>query len=506
MQNRINKKHFIRNVASGSIQQFSRILVGFFMLPYAMHRLGEEEFGLYQIAFSVIVLFNFLQIGLGPTLVRFSSQALANDKPENVRDICSSGLFVLSSLGVIGMTLLLLLTPFFLNFYSVPNSLIYDASGLCVCLGFSFFLSFLAIAKQNILLGANRYDLSNGVIVLQNVSRAGLAVFLFETIEPSLFHYGLAILISHLLRIILLSIFVFNELGSQARFSIKHVNMKTIKMLLSFSLVVMINSIAYATVFQSPSLIIGKLIGVEMVALFAPALLVATSMQSIIGQSLNPIITLAATEKVKQDGERLGYWTVQISQLVACAGFGFLFLFFLYGEWLVGLWLGDDLAFLWKTIAAISVGAVLLPIQGVTSRMVLGAGKMTHVVISGVMLAAVIVLGTICGIRFAAWGIQDIAVFMGASIFIRCLYLAYAYANHLRYDLKTYLRKIYLNTFLVSSFVYVCGFSMKFYTQFNSQGLLIIEASLLLFLYGILSWYLLFPPLVKSWCKQAICK
>ena len=56
MKNRINKKHFIRNVVSGSMQQFSRILVGFFMLPYAMHRLGEEEFGLYQIAFSVIVL------------------------------------------------------------------------------------------------------------------------------------------------------------------------------------------------------------------------------------------------------------------------------------------------------------------------------------------------------------------------------------------------------------------------------------------------------------------
>ena len=136
---------------------------------------------------------------------------------------------------------------------------------------------------------------------LLRILKAVFTVCLFEFVRPSLFFYGIAILASQGIRVLLLSFFVLRKIGLSALFSPRSINSEIITKLVGFSLLIMVQTIAFTAVFQGPSLLIGKFLGPEMVALFAPALLVATAMQGLIGQSLNPIVTIAAQEKANSN-------------------------------------------------------------------------------------------------------------------------------------------------------------------------------------------------------------
>lgn len=496
------KKQFAFNVASGWVQQGSRILVGFFMLPYAMRRLGEEEYGIYQLAFSAIVLFNFLQVGMGPALIRFCARAIAEKDEQRVQKVSSSAQFILGGIGLAGMLGIFLLSPLFVRFYSISENLIPDTFGLLGCMALSFFLNFYGLAQQNLLFGAGRYDQPNGVYVVQNLVRVVVAIMLFEFVRPSVFFYGIAILLSHIVRVLLLRIFLLQNIGRSALFSFRSVDSAVIRKMFGFSLMIIIQSMAGAWVFQGPSLIIGKLLGVQYVAFFAPALLVATSMRTFIGQSLNPIVTLAAEESATRGGDRLGRWTVQIAQLVAAAGFGFLTMFFLFGETFVGLWLGAERAWLWTVVMAVSVGGVLLPIQGVTGRMAIGAGNIKLLTVGQVILAVEILLGSVIGIRFGNWSLLGVALFMGISIFVFSICLACAYASQFKYKIADYLIKVYLRTAGVAGIVAGLGYMALKKIPHDSWTGTLLCGVMVGMVYLLFSWLWLFPPQIKQTARK----
>ena len=75
------KRQFAINAGSGFLAQLATAGVGFVILPYAIWRLGDEAYGLFQLARSALVFFMFLQMGMGPTLVRFCAKAIAKKRP-----------------------------------------------------------------------------------------------------------------------------------------------------------------------------------------------------------------------------------------------------------------------------------------------------------------------------------------------------------------------------------------------------------------------------------------
>ena len=500
-QNR--KKQFGINVVSSWFQQGIRIVVSFFMLPYAMNRLGQEAYGIYQLAFSAIVFFNFLQIGMGPSLVRFATQALTAGDNEQTKKISSNSQLILNGLGFLGMLGILILIPFFIKFYNISENLVLETNRMITCMAVSFLFSFLSITQQSLLQSANRYELSNGIMVIQTVMQAFFAVLLFEFVHPSLFFYGIAILAAQGLRFFLLLFFVFREIGAPALFSPSSINYKMVTKLVGFSLLIMVQTISYTAVFQGPSLLIGKFLGPDMVALFAPALLVATAMQGLIGQSLNPIITIAAQEKTKSGDNKLGLWALQISQIVAFAGFGFLALFFLFGNDLVGLWLGFEKAWLWKVVAAVSFGAVLMPIQGVIGRLAIGASNIKATAFSMAILACAIFSGIILGMVYWGWDLFKVALFMGICISIRSFYICFHYSKDFKYSFRNYFLQVYFKTAMVSGAVLL--FSSIILSGLNlATGFLwlLIQALSIGGLYLIIGWYFLLPESFKVLVKR----
>ena len=183
------KKQFTFNAASGFAAQLSFVASGFIMMPFVIKHIGTQGYGIYQLAQSMLVFFMFLQIGMGPVLVRFCSQAIALNDAEQLSRVSSTAQLTMGIIGIFGMILWIVITPFFISFYDVPAEIVRETTGLMICLSFSFLLNILFIVPQGIVFGLNRYDLASVVEILTQVIKLLLVFATFKFIGPSIFFF-----------------------------------------------------------------------------------------------------------------------------------------------------------------------------------------------------------------------------------------------------------------------------------------------------------------------------
>ncbi len=111
-------KERYRRVMLASIASVSAkivlMLAGLITIPITLHYLGEERFGFWMAANTLLVFMRFADFGIGSGLVNAITEADGRDDRETVRRYASSGFFMLAGIGVIvfiAATIALLFLP-----------------------------------------------------------------------------------------------------------------------------------------------------------------------------------------------------------------------------------------------------------------------------------------------------------------------------------------------------------------------------------------------------------
>lgn len=493
------KKQFAFNVASGWVVQLVFAAVGFILMPYIIKGLGTQGYGIYQLARSAIVFFMFLQLGMGPTLVRFFAKAIAKKDQHEIRQISSTAQFLLGSLGLIAAIACWALIPFFLRFYDIPPDLIGDTVGLLVCMGFSLFINMTIIVPQGLVFGLNRYELANGVEIVAHLLRLLLVVALFEWIHPSIFYVGLSILAAAVWRYIALYSISFRFLKKAAFFSIKHIRKDALRSLLGFSSLNLMNSIAAAFVSQGPVLLIGKFLGQDMVAAYSPALIISSAMAGILGQTAKPLVPVASKDVEATGGKSLGKWAISMGQFVAFVGFGIALPLATFGPEVMRIWLGDELVWVWPIVAVMTTGVAISQIQAANYFLALGGGNIKPTVYSQMVMAVIVFFGMLLGLSLFGWHLFSVALFIAVCVLLRnTFYLAFAYSKQFSYSYAKYLGSVYAVPGVIAGLCVAGGWAVKHFMPATNIWLLMGEGALLLLGYVLLCWAFLIPPMLKQ--------
>lgn len=429
-----NRKQFASNVVSGWAMQATAIGVGLFSLPYAIWRLGEQCYGIYQLGVSTLAFFAFLQLGMGPTLVRYCSQAIAEGDKKKIGQVSSTAFLMLGSLGAIGTIGCLAIIPLFIRFYDIPQELVWETSALLTCMALSFFLQMLTPTISGLLLGSNRYDISNGINAVGHVTRLALIIAFFELIQPSIFLFGLAVLTNQIVLFIARFVFALKLIGSNVLFSFRKVHFDTARTMLGFSMQNLIISICAATVMQVPVLVIGKTLGTEMVTLFAPAVVIANAINGFLGAALAPIIPLASRDRVHNSGKNLGRWAVEGSKYATFLGLGAVLAWSVFGKDIINIWLGENFVRIWPIVMVYMIGAVIAQSQGITAGIAIGASTLFPFTVSWIAIAIGTTLLLSVGTMHFSWGLMGIATCCVVLRAIRnVLFIPWIYSRVLDY-------------------------------------------------------------------------
>jgi O-antigen/teichoic acid export membrane protein len=441
----------------------------------------------------------FLQLGMGPTLVRFFAKTISKGEKDELRKINSTAQFLLGSLGFFASVLFLCLIPVFINFYNIPEAFVKETIGLLICIAISLFLNMTLIVPQGLVFGFNRYDLSSFIEIGGHLLHLLFIVALFELFRPSIFFVGLAILLSSFFRFVMLFAVAIKNMGKAILFSFHSVNRNMIRSIFGFSMLNIANSIAAAVVSQGPVFIIGKVMGESMVTAFSPALLISVGMCGFLGKTTRPLVPIASLDHVQNKGAGLAKLAISSGQLAAFLGFGMALPLSTFGHEIMMFWLGKELAWIWPIVAVMTTGVAISQVQAANYYLALGGGHIKPTVYSQIIMAVVVFSGTIVGTVWFEWTLLAVSLHIGACILVcNTFYLAYEYSRQFSYTYLNYLWAVYGLPALFASICCAGGWILKCTSHSLNIFLLIIQSVIVLTAYTILCWCFMLPWQLKT--------
>lgn len=166
---RITGSLLARNVVLNFIGQIIPIVVAVITIPYVIHGLGTERFGILSIAWVVIGYFGMFDLGLGRSTTKFVAEALGKGEKVRIPSIVWTSLISQIILGILGATILVLVTSFLVErILNIPHVFINEAKTILYLLSFSVPIIICSITLRGVLEAAQRFDLVNAVKIPSN--------------------------------------------------------------------------------------------------------------------------------------------------------------------------------------------------------------------------------------------------------------------------------------------------------------------------------------------------
>lgn len=79
----------------------STIIVSFFMMPFLVHNLGNEQYGLWLVVAAIVGFYGFFDFGIGTAVGKYISSALGKDEYDRANHIINTSFFLFLGIGIL---------------------------------------------------------------------------------------------------------------------------------------------------------------------------------------------------------------------------------------------------------------------------------------------------------------------------------------------------------------------------------------------------------------------
>src|SRR5579862_7279776 len=98
---KLEKLEIIKNVGSSWFSLGVNVIVGIFLSPFILHRLGDGAFGIWVLIFSLTGYYGVFDLGIRSSIVRYVSKYSATKDLEEVTGLINTALFSYSCVGAV---------------------------------------------------------------------------------------------------------------------------------------------------------------------------------------------------------------------------------------------------------------------------------------------------------------------------------------------------------------------------------------------------------------------
>ena len=455
---RISGSHLFRNTLFNLSGQLFPLLIGIFTIPIIVHHLGVERFGIFSLAWVILGYSAFLDLGLGRTATKFIAEALGKGDFVKIPNLIWTSVGIIFFCGLMGGIVFAGLIPLLVSkIFNITKPLVSEAAGTFLVIAITIPVVISAKGFQGVLAAGQRFDLIN---VIQIPSQS--LFFLIPTIG-TFFSLNLPetmfiIFISKLVTVMVYFLFcirTFPDMKKKFCFI-----PKLIKPLFSYGGWITVSALVGSLSMCFDRFIIGSVMTMAAVSYFSTPCEMVLRLWIIPGSLVMTLFpafsSLGATRK-----DELEFLFVR-SHKYLLLGVGPVAIFFvIFARTILQIWLGDDFA-QQSTVSfqILSVSALIGCMAPVSGGLIQGLGRPD--IISKIYLFYFIPNAIIILILVHKIGITGAAV----SFAIR----------------------VVIDTCLV--FVIAIRLSKITFSSFSGSGF--IRSTLLLFLMGMILWFVSF--------------
>lgn len=359
------KRALSRNVSSNIAYYAFTVVLNIWFIPYLIHHLGVEAYGLVPLASTVVSYFSVVTLVLNSAVGRYLTIALERGETDKANAIFNTSLF-----GGLGLLVLLapplaLLSLHPTAFLNIPAGMEKEASLLLAAVSAAFCVQLGMAPFELATYCKNRFDVRNLVNLVANLSRVGLVVVLFSQGRTTLWSVGLGILLSALLQATG-TLAAWKRLLPETRVSLSAFSMESCRRLLGSGWWIAVSQVGTILFLSIDLLLANRELGPEAAGRYAtclqwPALLRGLGMAAsgVLGPS---VMALYA----RNDVPGLVDYVRQASRLLGLALALPVGLICAYAAPLLRLWVGEDFVgyapLLAVMVGHLSFNLALLPV------------------------------------------------------------------------------------------------------------------------------------------------
>jgi O-antigen/teichoic acid export membrane protein len=168
-------RKLVRGSGSRVLRMFILAAVGFFLMPFMVHRLGSEQYGVWATAIAFLGYYSFLDLGFSNAVFTHMSYALGREDYQEARNIYGVSVLLFGGVGIvlIAATFILALAVVALH-YTHGREL----ATIVLILGISTATSFGMRVPFGTLNSAQHFDITAWVVVLTALIRTVGTVYL----------------------------------------------------------------------------------------------------------------------------------------------------------------------------------------------------------------------------------------------------------------------------------------------------------------------------------------
>ena len=495
----MSKKQREKGVILSYITIGVNFVIGILFTPFITKSLGQSEYGLYSLASSIIAYLTILDLGLGSSMIRFSSRAKAMDDKDGEARI--NGMFlvmygVISFIAlIIGLILYHNIEPFFTKFndeeiQKAKIIFLILLANSCVSLPFTVISAILSSYEQfaylksyQLITNVVKYSLEAAVLAMGfksiGVATAAVVVSIGSKIFP----------IAHIIRM-------------KVKFSFKSFDKALFKEIITYSSFIFINLVVDTIYSDTDKIILGKFVGATSVAVYGIASNICKDFSQF-STSINSVFLPNITKLITKDKDMSNVSAIFIRIgriqfiILALVFSGFL----IFGKDFIHYWVGDDYAEAYY-ISLIRMAPAMFTLSqniGVTVLQAMNKHK-----IRSLMYLVISIINVIISIPLAIkWGGIGAAIgTLIGNILGQLLFMNWYYYKKIGLDIPGYWKNTVLKIGSVAA-IY-CAISYFIYHFVTCSNIFVLLCGIAIYSIGfiLLLWFVILNDEEKGELKK----
>lgn len=334
---KFNGRQTVLNMASSGAAFAVNMLLGFFLTPFIVRRIGSTANGFVGLSYNFVTYASLLVIALNSMAGRFIAMAYFQHREEDVHGYYSSvfiaDVVICAALCVPGLALLFFLP----HVIKVPPELVFDVTVLFAFAFAEFAVMSVGSVYNNSAYVVNRIDLVSSRNIESKVLRLVLVLLLFLTFAPRLWYLG-AIYFTCSVYNVARNFFIHRRLMPEVRIRKKFFDFAKVRELVASGVWNSVSSLGSILIGSLDLLIVNLFISAEAMGVVSVAKVIPLCLAGLIcsiSGTIAPSLTKFYAENDMEKMNRTLFLNMKIMAALFCVPLGFMAV---YGVEFYRLW------------------------------------------------------------------------------------------------------------------------------------------------------------------------
>lgn len=438
---KLEKLQIIKNVGSNWVALATNVLVGIFLSPFILHRLGDAAFGIWVLIFSITGYYGLFDLGIRSSIVRYVSQAKASGDLNYASNVISTSLFSYTCIGAFAFLITVLVSVYVNKFFHIEAAFQTPARLLLLMVGTAVSLGFPLGVSSGVLEGLQKFDVLGWTNIVSTLLRAVLIVLALS--------HGYGLLTAAFITVALPLLASVVRTGIAARLlpvalGMNYVDRATAREMAGYSGTMMIMIVSSRLRFKSDSIIIGTLLSSVAITYFNIGSRIVDYAGEVVESLAQIFVPMSSHSHALGDMDRLRKIFVAGNRFCSFTIFPICAILIILGRSVIEVWVGARyVAQSYPVLLILLLSTTLMLAQAASARVLMGMSK--HQTWAVVTLIEGIVNVGLSILLVRPYGIVGDAVGTAAPLAASGLFfLPWHLCRQLQIRMRTYLKEAYL--------------------------------------------------------------